>query len=85
MSITLKTLHGKEIDSNMNPFDPAFPVRIGDVEISLKAFCGLAQHWLSGGVGGWPGKTTPAPVNSVLESLFRLYERTPRGTWQRKL
>lgn len=85
MPLVLKTLDGNEITSNMNPFDPACPVRIGDVEISLEEFCALAQYWLSGGIFGWPGKMTPAPVNSVLESLFQSYKRTPGGGWRRKL
>jgi hypothetical protein len=82
MNIAFRTTDGKELDANLNMIVPDGQVRIGEYEMSLEQFAGMASHILIGGLFGWPGHVTPEPVNKALTFLFDMYRQ--EGKWTRR-
>jgi hypothetical protein len=83
MSIGLRLSSGKELEARVTQILPGEEVRIGDYEMSLDEFSGMASHLLGGGLFGWSGQITPEPVNKALSKLFEMYEQVGDG-WVRK-
>jgi hypothetical protein len=84
MSIELKTSDGSGIEARVTQILQGQEVRIGEYEMSLEEFAGMATHLLVGGLFGWMDQVTPEPINQALSTIFEMYEKTSEGVWTRK-
>jgi hypothetical protein len=81
MTLLVKTLNSGTIEARF--FSEAREgIKVGEFEIPMEDFLGLALHCVVGGFNGWV-EGTPAVVVQFLNNISVFYEYTD-GTWVRK-
>lgn len=73
MGYFFKDQEGKEFNSTLSPHGDV--VRVGQHDMSLADFCGMAEHVISGGFTDQWKDAVPQPVSEFLDHLYKRYRR----------